>query len=85
MAHHKSAKKRIKTNEIRRQRNKADMSKLTTLVKKVHSAETKTSAEPLLKETVSFIDKIISKKRLHKNTGGRTKSRLTKFVNALKD
>ena len=85
MANHKSAKKRIKVNETRRQRNKADISKLNTLLKKVHATEKKTDAEPLLKETVAFIDRTVSKGRMHKNTAGRKKSRLTKFVNSLKD
>ena len=85
MAHHKSAKKRIRTSETRRVRNKASISKVNTLIKGVHSAENKADAEKLLKEAVSFIDKTVSKKRLHKNTGSRKKSKLTKYVNALKD
>lgn len=85
MANHKSAKKRIKVNETRRQRNKADMSKLNTLVKKVHATEKKADAETVLKDTVSFIDKTVSKGRMHKNTAARKKSRLTKYVNGLKD
>ena len=85
MANHKSAKKRIKVNETRRQRNKADISKLNTMVKKVHATEKKADAENLLKETVAFIDRTVSKGRMHKNTAARKKSRLTKFVNGLKD
>ena len=71
MAHHKSAKKRIRTNERRRLRNQAAMSKVKTLVKKVHSSENKDDAD-------------VTKGRLHKNTAARKKSSLTKFVNNLK-
>ncbi len=85
MAHHKSAKKRIKVNETKRLRNKAALSKINTLVKKVHNAENKSDAEKVLKETVSAVDKAVSKGRLHKNTAARKKSSLTKFVNSLKD
>lgn len=85
MAHHKSAKKRIKTSEIRRKRNKADLSKINTLMKKVHGSEKKADAETTLKEAVSFIDKSVSKGRLHKNTASRRKSQLTRYVNSLKD
>ncbi|MGD8781591.1 MAG: 30S ribosomal protein S20 [Ignavibacteria bacterium] len=85
MAHHKSAKKRIKVNETKRLRNKAALSKINTLIKKVHGAENKSEAEKILKETISAIDKNVGKGRLHKNTGARKKSSLTKFVNSLKD
>ena len=83
MAHHKSAKKRIRQNERRRVRNQAAHSKMKTLIKKVHSTKEKASAEAALKEAVSYIDKSVSKGRLHKNTAGRRKSSLTKYVNSL--
>lgn len=85
MAHHKSAKKRIRTNERKRLRNQAAMSKVKTLVKNVHSSENKADAEKNLKEAVSYIDKNVTKGRLHRNTAARKKSSLTKFVNGLKD
>ncbi len=84
MAHHKSAKKRIRQNEVRRLRNKAALSEIKTLMKKVRSATNKEEAEKLLREAVSKIDKNVSKGRLHKNTAARRKSQLTRFVNSLK-
>jgi small subunit ribosomal protein S20 len=81
MAHHKSAKKRIRQNEVRRLRNKAALHEIKTLIKKVRTAETKEDAEKFLKEAVSTIDKNVSKGRLHKNTAARRKSQLTRFVN----
>lgn len=83
MAHHKQAKKRIRSNERKRLRNQAAISKVKTLSKKVHSSENKADAEKNLKEAVSFIDKNVTKGRLHKNTAARKKSSLTKFVNSL--
>jgi len=83
MAHHKSAKKRIKTNELRKTRNKASMSKIKTLVKKVQTATEKTEAEVFLKEAVSYLDKTAAKGRMHKNTVARKKSQLTRYVNGL--
>ena len=41
MAHHKSAKKRIRTNERKREVNQLILSKVKTLVKKVYNAENK--------------------------------------------
>ena len=84
MAHHKSAKKRIKTSEKRREMNQAALSKIKTLIKKVHSTEAKEEAQKLLIETVSFIDKTVGKGRMHKNTAARRKSSLTRYVNSLK-
>jgi small subunit ribosomal protein S20 len=83
MANHKSAKKRIKTNEKRRVRNRATVSKLKTLVKKVEAATEKAEAEVLYKEAVSFIDRIATRGKIHKNTAARKKSALTLLVNGL--
>ena len=83
MANHKSAKKRIRQSEKRRVRNQAALTKMKTLIKKVHTSDAKTTAEVALKEAVSYIDKSVTKGRLHKNTAARKKSSLTKHVNKL--
>lgn len=83
MANHKSAKKRIRQSEKRRVRNQDTLSKVKTIVRKVNSSNEKAEADVLLKEAVSFIDKAVSKGRLHKNTAARKKSALTKHVNKL--
>ncbi|MFA3783730.1 30S ribosomal protein S20 [Melioribacteraceae bacterium 4301-Me] len=83
MAQHKSALKRARASEIRRKRNKASLSKAKTLIKKVYSTKDKQQAEIALKEAVSFLDKTVSKGRLHKNNAARKKAALTKYVNTL--
>jgi len=83
MANHKSAKKRIKTSEKKRVLNKAALTKVKTMVKKVLDSSDKTVGETNLKEAVSFLDKTAAKGRLHKNNVSRKKARLTKFVNSL--
>ena len=83
MANHKSAKKRIRTSEKRRVRNKASISKIKTLMKKVFDSSEKVVGEENLKEAVSFLDRTVLKGRLHKNNVARKKSQLTKFVNGL--
>lgn len=83
MAHHKSAKKRVRSTKKRAERNKAALSKVKTLVKKVFDSEDLVKAQENLKEAVSFLDKTASKGRLHKNTVARRKSALTKHVNKL--
>ena len=83
MAHHKSAKKRVRSTKRRAERNKAALSKVKTLIKKVQNAEDNTKAQEYLKEAVAFLDKTASKGRLHKNNVARKKSTLTKHVNKL--
>lgn len=83
MAHHKSAKKRIRTSEKRQEMNKNASSRMKTLVRKVFSTQNKEEAENNLKEAVSVLDKNVLKGRLHKNNASRKKSSLTKYVNNL--
>jgi len=83
MANHKSAKKRAKTSEKKRVLNKASLSKVKTMVKKVLDSTDKAAAEVSLIEAVSFLDKTAVKGRLHKNNVARKKARLTKHVNSL--
>lgn len=83
MANHKSAKKRVRTNEKRRVINKTSISRVKTLVKKVLDSSDKATGETNLKEAISFLDKTAVKGRMHKNNIARKKSRLTKFVNSL--
>jgi len=83
MANHKWAKKRIRTSEKRKIRNKAALTKVKTLIKKVFDSSEKSAAEDNLKKAVAFLDKTAIKGRLHKNNVARKKARLTKFVNGL--
>ncbi len=83
MPQHKSAIKRLRLNAKRREHNRARRSKLRTLIKKVQTANDKETAEKHLKEAVSFIDRLSTKKIIHPKTGARKKSQLTLFVNNL--
>lgn len=83
MAHHKSAKKRIRTSEKRREMNQNASSRMKTLVKKVFSTNDKEEAEKYLKEAVSSLDKNATKGRIPKNNASRKKASLTKYVNNL--
>jgi len=83
MAHHKSAQKRIRQTIKRTLRNKAALSKIKTLIKKVYSTQDKELAEKYLREAVATLDKQAAKGRIHKNTAARKKSAITKYVNSL--
>ena len=85
MANTKSAEKRMRQSEKQRARNRADRATMRTAVKKVRGAidaGDAQQAETLLKEAIAVIDRTVKKNVLHRNTGSRTKSRLTKAVRA---
>lgn len=86
MANHKSALKRAKQNEERRQRNRARKTRMKNVVKAVEQAiatNDKELAMSKLIEAVSIIDKTASKGVIHKNKAARKISRLTRHVNDL--
>ena len=86
MANIKSQKKRIITNEKRRQANVTVRTAMRSAIKNVESAiEAKDLA--LVVETYNTankrLDKAVSKGIVHKNFAARNKSRLSKKINAL--
>ena len=83
MAHHKSALKRIRTSEKARLVNRRHRTHMKELIKSVLDAKSKKTAEATLKDTVSFLDKMVLKNFIHKNKAANQKSRLTKHVNQL--
>ncbi len=83
MAHHKSAIKRIQINERQRMRNKHYKTCMKNAIKDVLAATTATEGNEKLLKAVSILDKIASKKIIHKNKAANQKSRLTKLVNSL--
>ena len=83
MAHHKSAKKRIRKSKTENLQNRVYLSKMKTEVKKVLNASAKDKAEDALKDTYSLLDKMVCKKIIPRNRAANKKSRLTKDVNNL--
>ena len=86
MAHHASAKKRMRQGEKRRARNRNNVSQLKTQVKKLRAAIADGNAEAakqLLPQTVGEIDKAAKKGVVHDNAASRYKSRLSRKVSAL--
>ncbi len=87
MAHTLSAKKRIRQNEKRRERNKAYKSKMRTAIKKfLQAAEAKDveKAIELHNEAVKIIAKLAQKGVIHKNQASRRISRITLKLNSVK-
>ena len=83
MPNHKSAEKRVRQNEKRRDINRGNRGRLRTGIKKLRAAMESGdagSAQEILPQTVSLIDKAVQKGVLHRNAAARYKSRLTIHV-----
>lgn len=87
MANIKSQKKRIKTNEKARLRNKAVRSEVKTFVKKFDQAVEagdKESGAKALQEASRRLDVAVSKGVLHKNNAANRKSSMARRLGGLK-
>jgi small subunit ribosomal protein S20 len=82
MANHKSALKRIRSNETKRLRNRYQHKTTRNAIKKLREAD-KEQAETLYPTVVSMIDKLAKKNIIHDNKAANLKSRLAKHVAAL--
>lgn len=83
MANHKSALKRIRSNEAKRLRNRYQHKTTRTYIKKLQNTTNKEEAQELLKEVVSMIDKLAKKNIIHKNKASHKKSQLMRHVSSL--
>lgn len=86
MANIKSQKKRIKTNEKRRERNLAARSELKTRIKSARTALANgaDNATELVQTAQKRLAMAGAKGRIHKNAAARRTSRLMKAANAAK-
>ncbi|WP_405606392.1 30S ribosomal protein S20 [Polaribacter sp. Asnod1-A03] len=83
MANHKSALKRIRSNEAKRLRNKYQHKTTRNAVRDLRIAEDKKDAETKLVKVISMLDKLAKNNIIHKNKASNLKSKLTKHVAAL--
>lgn len=83
MANHKSALKRIRSNEAKRLRNKYQHKTTRTFIKRLKETTDKKQGEELLSQVLGMVDKLAKKNIIHKNKAGNLKSQLTKHVSAL--
>ncbi len=86
MAHHASAKKRIRQTERRTEVNRARVSRIRTFVKKVETAiasGNKEAAQEAFRAAQPELQRGVSKGVLHRNTVARKLSRLTARIKVL--
>ena len=83
MPHHKSAAKRVITNEKRRRSNIADRSKMRSALRAVRSATGRAAAAEAYRAATAILDRTAAKGVIKKETASRHKARLALFVNRL--
>jgi small subunit ribosomal protein S20 len=83
MANHKSALKRIRSNETKRLRNKYQHKTTRNAIKKLRETTVKQDAETLFPSVMSMIDKLAKNNIIHANKAANLKSGLAKHVAAL--
>lgn len=83
MANHKSALKRIRSNEAKRQRNKYQHKTTRNAVRDLRATTDKKEAEGRLVKVISMLDKLAKNNIIHKNKAANLKSKLAKHVAAL--
>ncbi|WP_406683171.1 30S ribosomal protein S20 [Seonamhaeicola sp. MEBiC1930] len=83
MANHKSALKRIRSNEAKRVLNRYQHRTTRNAIKKLRELTDKKEAEALFSQVVSMLDKLAKKNVIHANKAANLKSGLAKHVAAL--
>lgn len=81
-----AAKKALRQNVKQRARNRWQKARIkegvTTLLEAIQSGDAAKAGEAF-KKAASVLDKVASKKTIHKNTAARRQSRLAKRLNAM--
>ncbi|MGC9259978.1 MAG: 30S ribosomal protein S20 [Phycisphaerae bacterium] len=87
MAHSLSAQKRVRQNAKLRLRNRDRKKIVRVEIKKVTAALAKkdvAEAQSAVKQAIKILDRMATKKTLHRNTVSRRKSRMMRQFNKLK-
>ena len=83
MAHHLSAKKRIRQSEKRRLNNRYYAKTARNAIKKLRDTKNKEEAMAQIPSVSSMLDKLAKKNIIHKNKAANLKSSLVHHVNNL--
>jgi len=83
MANHKSALKRVRSDETKRLRNRYQLKSTRTAVRKLKAIKDKKEAQEFFKKVSSMLDKLAKRNIIHKNKAANNKSKLATLVNSL--
>ena len=84
MAHHKSAIKRIKTNEKSRSYNKHFKVEASLVIKSVLETKSQKDGTEKINGAFKLLDQLVRKNIIPKNKAANKKSQLSKHINSLK-
>ncbi len=84
MANHKSSKKRIRSNEAKKDRNRYQAKTLRNAMKNFRAVTVKKDATEALPKLASMLDRLAKKNVIHKNKASNLKSELAVHLNLLK-
>ena len=83
MAHHQSAKKRIRQDEVKRVQNKYYAKTMRNAVRDLRAVSEKEAAVAQYPKVISMIDRLAKKNLIHKNKAANLKSELASHINRL--
>jgi len=83
MANHKSAQKRIRSNNAKRLRNRYYAKTTRNAVRMLRNVSSKQEAAEKLPKVISLVDKLAKRKVIHSNKAANIKSSLMRHVNKL--
>jgi small subunit ribosomal protein S20 len=83
MANHKSAQKRIRSNEAKKLRNKYQHKTTRNAVRKLRTLTDKSEAQTLFTKVSSLLDRLAKKNIIHANKAANLKSGLALKINKL--
>lgn len=84
MANHKSAEKRIRSNDTKRVLNRYQAKTTRNLLKELRSNTDKTKVAAMVPELSAMLDRLAKKNVIHKNKAANLKSSIQMHLNGLK-
>ncbi len=83
MANHKSALKRVRSNDVKRLRNKYQHKTMRNALRDVRNSSDKRTVEEKMPSLFAMIDKLAKTNVIHKNKANNLKSSVARHFNAL--
>lgn len=83
MANHKSAEKRIRSNDVKRVRNRYQAKTTRNLLKELRGSKDKAEVAKMLPEVSAMLDRLAKKNVIHKNKAANLKSSMQMHLNSL--
>lgn len=83
MAHHISAKKRIRSSEAKRVENRYYAKTMRNALRDFRALEEKSVAVERMPKMISIIDKLAKRNVIHKNKAANLKSKIMRQVNVM--